>query len=81
MIDPKHFTGTLSYCEQCLKVGQTEKDEFYVVSHNMDTRYYVESKKWYKWNYSQNRKRLANMEKKLIVTKGERGGEALGIWN
>lgn len=45
MIDPKHFTGTLPYCEQCLKVGQTEKDEFYVVSHNMDTRYYVESKK------------------------------------
>ena len=48
MIDPKHFTGTPSHCEQCLKVGQTEKDKFYVVSYNMDTWYYVESKIWYK---------------------------------
>lgn len=37
MIDPKHVTGTPSHCEQCLEVGQTEKGNFYVVSHSMDT--------------------------------------------
>lgn len=37
MIDPKHVKSTPSHCEQCLEVGQTEKEKFYVVSHNMDT--------------------------------------------
>ena len=34
---------------------------------------YVESKHWYKWTYSQNR--LTDIENKLMVTKGESGGE------
>ena len=32
---------------------------------------YVESKKWYKWTYLQNRNRLTDLENKLKVTKGE----------
>ena len=32
-------------------------------------------KKWYKWTYLQNRNRLADIENKLMVTKGERRGE------
>ena len=35
---------------------------------------YVESKIWYKWTYLQNRNRLRDIENKLMVTKGERGG-------
>ena len=31
-------------------------------------------KKWYKWNYIQNRNRPTDMENKLMVTKGEREG-------
>ena len=30
-------------------------------------------KKWYKWTYLQNRKRLTDIENKLMVTKGEKG--------
>ena len=35
---------------------------------------YVESKKWYKWTYLQNRNRITDVENKLMVTKGEKGG-------
>ena len=35
---------------------------------------YVESKKWYKWTYLQNRNRVTDAENKLMVTKGEVGG-------
>ena len=39
-------------------------------------------KKWYKWTYLQNRNRLINLEKELIVTWGDFGGRArLGIWD
>ena len=39
-------------------------------------------KKWYKWTYLQNRNRLTDMENKLMVTKGERGGrDKLGVWD
>ena len=34
---------------------------------------YVESKIWHKWVYLWNRNRLTDIEKKLMVTKGERG--------
>ena len=33
---------------------------------------YVESKKWYKWTYLQNRNRLTDIENKFMVTNGER---------
>ena len=32
----------------------------------------MESKKWYKWTYLQNRNRVTDVENILIVTKGER---------
>ena len=34
---------------------------------------YMESKKWHKWTYSQNRNRLTDIENKFMVTKGGRG--------
>ena len=37
-------------------------------------KYYVESKKWYKWTYLQNRNRVTNVENKCMVTKGKQGG-------
>ena len=36
---------------------------------------YVESKKWYEWTYLQSTNRLTDIENKLMVTKGERGGK------
>ena len=38
---------------------------------------YVESKKWYKWTYLQNRNSLTDIKNKLTVTKGE--GEEEGL--
>ena len=35
---------------------------------------YVESKKWYKWTYSQNKSRVTDVENKLMDTRVE-GGE------
>ena len=35
---------------------------------------YIESKKWYKWTYLQNKNRLTDIENKLMVTKGKRWG-------
>ena len=44
---------------------------------------YVESKKWYKWTYLQNRNRLTDIENKLMVTKGESGAgrDKLAVWD
>ena len=49
------------------EVSQTQKDKYHMI--------YVESKKWYKWIYSQNRNSVTDVENKLMVTKGERAGE------
>ena len=39
-------------------------------------------KEWYKWTYLQNRNRLTDIENKLTVPKGERGGrDKLGVWD
>ena len=38
-------------------------------------------KKRHKRTYLQNRNRSTDMENKLIVAKGERGGDKLGVWN
>jgi len=40
-----------------------------------------ESKISYKWTYSQHRNRITDIENKLIVTKGERGRDKLGVWD
>ena len=40
----------------------------------------VESKNDTNKTYLQNRKRLTNLENKLMFIKGERGGAKLGIW-
>ena len=37
-------------------------------------RLHVESKIWHKWTYLQNRNRLTDMENKLVVAKGVKGG-------
>ena len=59
------------------EVSQTEKDKYH------DNHFYVESKKWYKWTYLQNRNRLTDLENKLMVTKGEKvgGRDKLGGWD
>ena len=45
---------------------------------NMWYHLYVEIKiKIYKWTYFQNRKRFADTEDKLMVTKGEGGGKGI----
>ena len=49
------------------KWSQIEKDISY------DIAYMWNLKKWYKWTYLQNRNRLADIENKLMVTKGEGG--------
>ena len=38
---------------------------------------YLESKIWHKHIYLQNRKRLIDIENRLVVTKGERGGSGM----
>ena len=44
-----------------------------------DIIYMWNLKKWYNWTYIQNRNRPTDIENKLMVTKGEKGG---GIsWN
>ena len=51
------------------------------ISHGIT---YMENlkRKWYKWTYLQNRKRLTDTENKVTVSKGERGGrDKLGVWN
>ena len=46
---------------------------------------YIESKRWYKWPYLQNRNRLIATENKLMVTKGNSEGEGkrdkLQVWD
>ena len=48
------------------KWSQLEKDKHYIC------HLHVQSKKFYKWVYIQNIKRLSDTENKLLVTKGER---------
>ena len=38
-------------------------------------------KQWYKWTYIQNINRPTDIENKLMVTKGERAGDKLGLWD
>ena len=42
---------------------------------------YVESKKIIQGTYLQNINRLRDIQNKLMVTKGERGGDKLGVWD
>ena len=46
------------------EVNQTKTNTWYTYMWNL--------KKWYKWTYLQNRNTFSDIEKKLIVTKGER---------
>ena len=43
-----------------------------------DIAYIWNLKKWYKWTYLQNKNWATDVEKKLIITKGQRGGYKLG---
>ena len=47
-------------------------NEVHQTNANIIYHLYVESKKWYKWIYIQNRNRLTDIENKLMVNKGER---------
>ena len=49
------------------EVSQTEKEKYYIT-------YMWNLKKKYKRTYLQNRNRLTDIENKLMVTKGEKGG-------
>ena len=51
------------------EVSQTEKDKYHMISLILESK-----KKWYKLADIQNRNRLTDIENKLMVTKGERGG-------
>ena len=64
------------------EVSQTEKDKYYMIPL-IKTNIICGIKKWYKWSYLQNRNRLADIENKLMVTKGERevGRDKLGVWD
>ena len=59
------------------EISQTEKDN--IIWHHL----HVESKKWYKWAYVQNRNRLTDIEHKFMVPKGDSGGggNKLGVWD
>ena len=48
-----------------------------------DITYMWNLKKWYKRTYLQNRNRLTDIEKKLLITKGDSrmGGDKLGVWD
>ena len=50
------------------EVSQTEKDK-YMISLICGIL-----KKMYKWSYLQNRNRVIDVENRLMVTKGEKGG-------
>ena len=54
------------------EVSQTEKDKYHTISLTCGTK---------KGTYLQNRNRLTDIEYKLTVTKGERGGDNLGAWD
>ena len=41
---------------------------------------YVESKKWYKWTYLQNRNRLTGIENKWLPKEERKGRDKLGAW-
>ena len=55
------------------KWSQKEKDS------TMWCHLYVESKRWLKWTYLQNRNRLMDTENKIVVAKGTGGGERDGM--
>ena len=50
------------------EVSQIEKDKYHMILLICSIL-----KKVYKWAYLQNRNKVADVENKLIVTKGERG--------
>ena len=51
------------------EVSPIEKAKYHLIPLK-----YVESKKWYKWTYLQNRNRFSDIENKCMITKGEEGG-------
>ena len=53
------------------EVSQTEKDKY----HRISLICVIFLKKWYNWTYLQSRNRPIDIETKLMVTKGKRGGQ------
>ena len=59
------------------EISQKEKDKYHIY------HLYVETKKWYNWNYLQNKNRVTDKENKFMITKGDsrKGwGDILGVW-
>ena len=52
------------------EVSQIEKDQYHMISLICEI-----FKKWYKWTYLQNKNRLTDLQKDLMVTRGEGGVE------
>ena len=50
------------------------------ISYDIAYMWNLKKEKRYRWTYLQNRKRLTDIEYKLMVTKGE-GGDKLGVWD
>ena len=50
------------------EVSQIEKDKHRMISHMWNIE------KWYRWTYLQDRSRVTDIEKKLMVTKEDHGG-------
>ena len=54
-----------------IKWGKSDREK----QIKYDITYMWNLKEWYEWTYLQNGNRLTDLENKLMVTKGERGGE------
>ena len=59
----------------------SKSDSEWQISYDITYMWNLKKKK-YKWTYLQNRNRATDIENKLMVTKGERGGrDKLGVWD
>ena len=59
------------------EVSQRERQ----ISYDTTYMWNLKKKKGYKWTYTQKRNRVTDIENKLMVTKGEVGGDKLGGWD
>jgi len=65
----KYFNITIYLDLKMIILSEIRQREMNVIWCHL----HVESMKWYKWTYLQNKNRLTDIENKVIVTKGEKG--------
>ena len=65
-----HLTNTAAARDYRIsEVSQQEKDKF--IWYHLC----VQSKLWHRWTYLQNRRKLTDIENRIVVSKGKRGGK------